>query len=145
MTEKIAHIPNLAAFDKLVLTLETLDNSPDSDLGFDMYYGISDAAETDHQCGTAACIGGFAAYILNPDYLNHDSALLPADALIKLTGIENRDAFEICYPTSFDPEMRRHFVQPDPYEATPKQAVSLLKHYRATAFVDWDLAMESKS
>ena len=123
------HIKNLEAFDMLVDTIRNIDNSATSRRGFHMSYSAENADTSDHPCGTACCIGGWASV------LTGFHAARPGKALMDMAGISFVDAGSICYPDDSG------FSERSGWDATPEQAVSLLLHYRETGIVDWDRAM----
>lgn len=105
----------------------SVDNSEDSELGFDMQHTYETANWSEHPCGTASCIGGWLQY-LKPEYREK---YLP-ESMKEEFGIPQDDAAEICFPERV----------PEAWEASPKQAEFLLKHYDETGTVDWELAMK---
>jgi hypothetical protein len=80
-----------------------------------------------HYCGTAACIGGWACYLLQEPRL----AGIPVQALTKFAGVPLSDADLICFPQGVG------------WSANPTQAVVLLENYQSTGVVDWKKAMAS--
>lgn len=105
--------------------LSRIDNSSRSKLGFDMNSG-SKHERTQHECGSACCIGGWAnrAMMLLEDRKTGCYGL--ETALSKLTNIPREDALRICYPDGFDWD-----------SITLKVALKLLRKYRNTGEINW--------
>lgn len=99
--------------------LRNIDNSEESDLGFDMNYEYRDRRGSDHSCGSACCIGGHAATLLDDPSFD-----ITAD-LAELCDLPNEISRKICWPTGH-------------YDATLEEAIEVLEYCRATGLVDWD-------
>jgi hypothetical protein len=78
-------------------------------------------------CGTIACIAGWAKHLLNP------SAVHAETAAINALGLTKEQAYELFWLGDR--------LGPDPlWDAGPQQAVSVLDHLIATGEVDWTVA-----
>lgn len=97
---------------------KNLDNSPMSKLGFDMNYEHSQKRKSTHPCGSACCIGGHAALLLNRDHLDI------TDAVEKLCEVPDHIARSICWPSGY-------------YRAPLENAIEMLEKCRDTGMVDW--------
>lgn len=96
-------------------------------VGFDMQRPAMGRHESNHPCGAACCIGGWAA-LMQQGFLGQSSSRALAQ-----WGVPWGDAKAICYPQ----------VAGGGWKATPQQAASLLRHYLATGKVDWQRAMSA--
>jgi hypothetical protein len=91
-------------------------------------------AEAIQDCGTVACIAGWAVVAFHSAEelrdVNFDLAAIAANDL----GLSSYRAMEI-----FTPGSAPHVVECDlpVYHATPKQAAKLLRHLAATGEIDW--------
>lgn len=123
-------IDMLSNLGDLANWLDTMDNTPRAELGFDMRWTWDYRDSTAHPCGTACCISGWVQK-LNPStrFMRPRVALRTLDS-----GMSLNDVHEIVYPAA-------PFSGKSPYKATPKQAAFLLRHYIAHREVRWDLAM----
>lgn len=110
--------------DHFIHFIANIDDGPKSRCGFDMGRERAHRNASNHPCGTAMCIGGWAGHLLGVK-----DTVSPTAALSELLNIPTADAQAICWPDTD--------IDPDPYEATKEQAVELLQHYRATGVVDW--------
>lgn len=79
-----------------------------------------------NECGTAACIAGWAIYILIPGATSD----LGAEGLYGLLGITPEQGVDLFEPDGF--------MEPGRY--TIAQAVAVLDHLLATGKVDWSVA-----
>lgn len=100
---------------------------PESPVKFDMDKTALHRNSTLRGCGSACCIGGHAALLLDKHFDE------PHWALAELTGIPGYDAKDICWPKVTE--------DVNPYSAPLSQAIDLLKHYAKTGVVDWSRAM----
>lgn len=118
MTDKIRSLTDLAQF------LRILPDNDDADAaaGFDMRASRF-SEDTNHPCGTAACIGGWVRYI------NRDSRQLVRS--VEALGVPYLDADQLCFPPSDHPA----------WDATPEQAARCVEILRDEEVVDWDRAM----
>ena len=110
---------------KIIDVLKNLDNSPTSQLGFDMSLPYPIAETTRHPCGTACCIGGFAQKILNTE-------LATISALAKLCDCCHSVSEDLCYPRS----VCRHIYNWS--DISLEWAIAVLEHCRDTGEVDWE-------
>jgi len=109
---------------KLIDHLEHLDNSPQSECGFDMNYQADNREHSNHCCGSACCIGGHAALLLE------DENLSPETALSRLCEIPEEDADRLCWPGSGESHVEYKWV-------SLHDALGVLRNYRDTGEVDW--------
>ena len=122
--DQIAKLTNLAdVLDGMTGSVEWEGEA----VGFDMEHGAFFRNTSDHPCGSACCIGGWAA--LMQGVVNQG----PSYALVQW-GVPLGDASAICHPP----------VAGGGWNATPQQAAILLRHYIATGEVDWDRAMSAE-
>lgn len=84
-------------------------------------------------CGTAACIGGWARALLR----RHVYSI---DELAPDLGLTKREATALFYPGSGDSMWAPMSDGRSPYDATPAQAANVLDHYLATGRIDWSVA-----
>lgn len=108
---------------KIIDHLETLDNGPTSECGFDMNYEVLHRETSKHPCGSACCIGGHAALLLG------DEEQTPEEALSLLCEIPWRDADRLCWPG--------RTTAVDYSKTLLTDALDVLRHYRDTGEVDW--------
>ena len=110
---------------KLADAIESADQSENSRFAFDMECFYVERDVTDHPCGTAACIQGWAQHT-DPD--NH-SWLYSLDTFTCFAiwaGIEKWQAEEICAPHRF-------------YLMEQEHAVEMLRRFVRIGEVAWDV------
>jgi hypothetical protein len=108
--------------------LSRVDNSAKSKLAFDMKRPYPSHSE--HPCGTACCIGGWASRAMKLVYGTSGNI---HNSLAELTNIPANDAYMICFPVDVD------------YESISRDvAVKMLKHYRDTGKIAWKKAGAEK-
>jgi hypothetical protein len=113
---------------KIIDRLETLDNGPTSECGFDMNYEASNREVSHHDCGSGCCIGGHAALLIG------DEGRSPEWALSHLCDIPHQDAEDLCWPG------REYSVK---YPLTTlEDALGVLRYYRDTGRIDWSDVVE---
>lgn len=84
---------------------------------------------TPHNCGSAACIGGWANFVRDPS--DRGASL---EAAAEWLGLPNPKGLPpLFFPGEFTTEGF------DPYCATSAQAVQVLDHLLATGEVDWSI------
>lgn len=118
--------------DQLADFLEALDTQGNAEgHGFDMLspYFYS---QTKHDCGSAACIGGWVTEV---NYAGNSVSKSLEGAMFESFDVPTAHAIAICYPSIS--------MTCDPYGATGKQAAFLLRHYIKTGKVDWPLALSA--
>lgn len=105
--------------------LSRIDNSAKSKLAFDMKHPFP--SKSQHPCGTACCIGGWARRAIELVYgeavgnIHH--------SLAELTNIPTEDAYAICFPINIS------------YESVSRNvALRMLKHYRDTGKISYKKA-----
>lgn len=102
--------------------LSRIDNSAKSKLGFDMGNPFPDEY-TDHKCGTACCIGGWAQRAMDLVYGEQYTTI--QGALSQLTNIPDSDAYKLCFPRiSYN-------------SVSLKVALKTLRRYRDTGVIDY--------
>lgn len=114
---------------RIIERLGDLDNGPRSMCGFDMNLTAEIRNKTHHPCGSACCLGGHAALMLNREHLE------PEVALAELCEIPLEDAFDLCWPGRNMGELSYHLV-------TLQDALDVLRHYRDTGHVDWSEVLD---
>lgn len=88
--------PRLNNLNDLIELLEEIDDSQDSDLGFDMQYEYRHSTSTGHPCGSACCIGGWVQ-VCNPE----TRALSIENALKTIAPDYDLETLhQVCYPPS---------------------------------------------
>lgn len=108
-------------------------------IGFNMESFVNEAAsefepdQTGHQCGTTACIAGWAMHLSGDDlsrveYLTSNGCIRRGAAILGLDFDDADDLFTVC-----DDSLSLE-------EITPSQAVSVLRHLAETGDVDWSIA-----
>lgn len=120
---------NVEKFTLLRNTILESSNHFDMDVWF-KGRDIEDLRE--HKCGTAACIGGWAAALFFP-------ALSPYHVGTQEIAIE----LDIPYSRAralFYPPLPDRNGEPCPYNATAEQAVRVMDHLAETGEVDWSKA-----
>lgn len=107
--------------------LETPEVAEHFNMEYSFYIGRSDvdtednAREALHKCGTAACIGGWAIALFQPNTKVSDVLAYMAAPLL---GINDEDAHALFY--SFTNS-----------RITPIQAAGVIRNFVATGYVDW--------
>ena len=106
--------------------LSRIDNSANSKLAFDMKRPYP--SYSDHPCGTACCIGGWARRAMTLVYGEEKVGNIHY-SLSELTHIPLKDAYSICFPENLS------------YESISiRVALKMLQHYRDTGKIDWEKA-----
>ena len=125
---------------KLIDVLKVVDNSPTSQMGFDMYYWYGMRQSSDHPCGTACCIAGWAQASLIQQG-STDVYEEPLNALIKFCDLP--DCFKL--PTSRLIKENRELIweltAPERLSLgtlTPPMAIRVLEIFRDTGEVQWN-------
>lgn len=117
--------------------LRGLNNDKPADgMGFDMRHTLQDCEETDLECGSACCIGGWVQYC-NPELRKFDLTHAVANLFPK--PVEYVDPLwdeleELCHPVRVGNE--------GAWLATPQQAARAVEILRDTGKCDWDRAMQ---
>ena len=107
--------------------LETPEVAEHFDMEYSFYIGNSrvssedNAREALHKCGTAACIGGWAVALFQPNAKVFDVRAYMAAPLL---GINDEDAHALFYS----------FVDS---RITPAQAAGVIRNFVATGYVNW--------
>jgi hypothetical protein len=112
--------------------LRSIDNSEDSELGFDMNVTYNDKEYSSHMCGSACCIGSWVQYC-NPE-TQGDGNLAQAVLSISPKGTSSDEVYELCYPST-----------DEAWKATPQQAARAVEILRDTGKCDWKRALEEVS
>ena len=121
-------LPRLNNLTDLANLLRSIDNSPESDLGFDMNYDHNGRFETEHPCGSACCIGGWVQACneeLKGSRLSQAVKALQPDLAIGECSL-------LCFPDDYR----------EAYKATPDQAARAVEILRDTGRCDWETAMK---
>lgn len=124
--------------------LRKLDNSPTSAMGFDMNTEPAYSSSSEHPCGSACCIGGHAALLLEKQYSPTRHTIAAAlSVLCDIPLKENRHgeesgiAYDLCWPG------REWYCSYS--DITLEQAIQVLEHCRDTGEVDWSIAIGAVS
>lgn len=122
-------LPRLNNLTDLANLLRNIDNSPESDLGFDMSHDHNGRFETEHPCGSACCIGGWIQ-ACNDEL--RDCNL--EDAVQKLQpDLDLEECYNLCFP---------YFEREKAWNATPKQAARAVEILRDTGKCEWEKIMK---
>jgi hypothetical protein len=114
--------------------LRSLDNDILTDgIGFDMRFSYDDKEDTDLECGSACCIGGWVQHC-NPETRSLSlvlavATLLPHEVRVRRETWDELE--ELCYPEGYE----------EAWDATPQQAARAVEILRDTGKCDWDRAM----
>jgi hypothetical protein len=111
--------------------LRNIDNSEDSELGFDMSVTYIDKEHSSHMCGSACCISGWVQYC-NPE--TRGRSLTEAVLSISPEGTSFDEAYDLCFPRA-----------DESWKATPQQAARAVEILRDTGKCDWKRALEEVS
>lgn len=87
-------------------------------------------------CGTCACIGGWAAVLFGLNDVGGGPTISPAE-VAEYLGLSVPNAFRLFYPPV---TIHRWGKALKPYKATHKEAVKVIDHYLATGEVSWSAA-----
>lgn len=117
---------------KIIDHLESVDNTENSECGFDMLRHYEARHRSAHSCGTACCIGGHATALLRQ--LNPSEPYFyycdPETDLESLCGVPKSIAYQLCYPS--------YSVIGVGYEDIKlESALRALRKCRDTGVVDW--------
>lgn len=118
---------------RIIDVLKQIDNSPTSSCGFDMVNVYDSRKLSDHPCGTACCIGGWAELKLREERNSSEEDFygMAFMSLMDYCSVPEEIADAICYP-----DLKLTGI-------TLEQAIKCLEHCRDTGEVDWQRAMES--
>ena len=123
-------LPRLNNLTDLANLLRSIDNSPESKLGFDMGRSFQFANDTCHPCGSACCIGG---WVQACNGTRHYFGL--ERAVHKLQpDLDIDECYLLCYPNGIKA-----------WRSTPKQAARAVEILRDTGKCDWETAMMETS
>jgi hypothetical protein len=122
---KISRLNNLTDLANL---LRSIDNSPESELGFDMHANFQFANDSKHPCGSACCIGG---WIQACNVELQDSELEEAVQALQ-PNLDIDECYLLCSPKPFSKA----------WNATPEQAARAVEILRDTGVCDWETAMK---
>lgn len=119
---------------KLIDVLKAVDNSEKSQMGFDMDYWYQDRHVTNHPCGSACCIGGWAqACLLKGQITGPDVYAPPMEALIKFCELpwtlQSEDA-DVLWDLTMPESIRMNLL-------TLEMAIRVLEIFRDTGEVKW--------
>jgi len=110
---------------KIIDVLKNIDNSVESQMGFDMCGWYPHRKLTNHPCGTACCIAGWAqAQFENPEIIS------PIQALEDFCNLEDasiRNLWELVSPS----DLKLKWL-------TLPMAIKVLEIFRDTGEVKWD-------
>jgi hypothetical protein len=116
--------------------LRNIDNSDESDMGFDMNMPFCCHHETEHACGSACCIGGWVQFV-RPELRNqHVSNAVAA------LGADLDAATDLCLPNVGRAGIWDHAQIGPVYNATPAQAARAVEILTETGAVDWPRALK---
>ena len=119
---------------KLADAIEGADQSANSEFAFDMRCFYDFRHRTEHSCGTAACIQGWAQHI-DP---KHNAWVIGSCEIAGFSnwcGVSLYDANEICEPQVIG-------VNYD--NIKPHHAVAMLRHFVDTGDVVWNVEGETQ-
>ena len=123
-------LPRLNNLTDLAELLRSLDDTPDTLLGFDMEYEYVNRNSSPHACGSACCIGGWVQ-ACNPE----TRAIELEDAVMSLVSgdsdITLAQVYKVCFPIQ----------EEEAWDATAKQAARAVEILRDTGKCDWLRAM----
>jgi hypothetical protein len=98
-----------------------------------MQWGYKNRDLSQHDCGSACCIGGWVQYHnRNTRKMDVENAVLS----ISPEGTSWEEIHALCYPNDLDN---------DGWNATPQQAARAVEILRDTGECDWDRALEEVS
>jgi hypothetical protein len=128
----------LPGIQKIIDVLTNVDNSSESNAGFDMKCEYDTRKSTDHPCGSAFCIGGHAFVAMNDDLNDDDDDddhryETVQDSLAEFCDIPHSIACDLCWPhidISYD-------------QITLENAINVLEKCMMTGEVDWDVATQN--
>lgn len=143
---------NITAINTLAELLENIP--PETKQGFNMisyfrevderYASDDDRTNVNHQCGTVACVAGWAAIYLKNDgqgvlkrpraHTSIGNTIRTANEIMGLDQLQSRKLFE---PMNNGPHKD---IIKDWSKVTPGQAAKVLRHLASTGEVDWEVA-----
>ena len=124
--------------ENILAVADAIEKHSIPDLGFNMAGFHAEGWEdlSQHNCGTTACIGGYATILLNG---GGEYRTIPDGKIADWLGVPIETAEALFYATGVD-------YGPQWFEkVTPSQAVSVLRHLAETGEVDWDRALAEPS
>lgn len=124
-------LPRLNNLTDLANLLRSIDNSPESELGFDMRWTLKATRFSKHPCGSACCIGGWV------QACNKELSGKRLQDSIKMLqpSLDWYECFKLCFPNEYE----------EAWAATPEQAARAVEILRDTGKCDWKTAMMETS
>jgi len=122
------NIPVFRNLTDLAEFLKTMDNSSTAKIGFDMRVSNLNHV-TNHPCGSACCIGGWA--ILGQGVVRTSISL--AVQMLQ-PDLDLKECLNLCYPEFGNVAAG--------YKATPQQAARAVEILRDTGKCDWNRALQ---
>ncbi len=117
---------------KIIDILKNIDDSPESNLGFDMSQWYNNRKYSKHQCGTACCIAGWAQTQVETPELVH-----PVEALVTYCELENCDRLSLWELVSPNFSQSHNFSHVVLNDLTLSMAIKVLEIFRDTGEVKW--------
>lgn len=110
--------------EELAEYFESMDNSSNSEFGFDMNFEWSSRESSMHPCGSAACIGGTI------QMFNHETRGLTLIGAVQSIspGTSLKQAKKLCFPPTGH----------QAWHASPMQACAAILMLDREGVVDWD-------
>jgi hypothetical protein len=120
--------------DNILAVADAIEKHSIPDLGFNMALlnGEGSADLSGHECGTVACIAGWTCAV---------AKIAPSfEGAREFLGLERKQSSVSDYHNGnlFFPDLKS-----DHWDATPSQAVAVLRHLAETGIVDWSVASKA--
>lgn len=126
----LQRITEVKTQDDFIDFFKNMQDDESVDVGFDMTNTEAQLSNTEHTCGSACCIGGWARMSL--PYKEAQSMSMVTALLRFFPHVPKQELSRLCFPID----------APEANIATPKQAARALEILRDTKLCDWALAIE---
>ena len=97
---------------------------------------LQELPQSDEHCGTTMCLAGLAVGLFRPEeYTFNQKRHMTAHAAKKILGLNHREAHKLFFM-----ESSRHQYK----DVKPEDAAAVLRHFRETGEVNWDMVLDQK-
>jgi hypothetical protein len=119
---------------KVADAIENATLTKDHGIGFNMAYFFESSGHledhTHQECGTTACIAGWASLISEKEVAARDDPDVMEDVAMEYLGLSNMQAVDLFYARCVRKPMA---------DITQAEAVRVLRHLAETGKVDWSI------
>lgn len=128
-------MPNV---ENILKVADAIERHTIAELGFNMasFVGVGETDLSGHNCGTTACIGGWAAALATGDI--HAGDDMSAAEIARWLGLTYHEAGALFYAWDRHDTVAFEEIQPE-------RAVAVLRNLAATGEVDWNVRTDAVS